>query len=88
MDIGCGQGGGSTEGVAKRVWPRGWVMRGGGEWVVHSSVTLWQGSSQKVAMCRGSSLEVGKRTGSLEGGAMVEDSSEGVVMVAGSSGAG
>lgn len=55
--------------------------------MVHSGVALWQGSSQKVAMCGGSSLEVDKRTGSLEGGTMVKDTSEGVVMVSGSLGA-
>ena len=70
----------------QRVWPRGRAVGGGGKWVVHSGVALWQGSSQKVAMCGGSSLEVDKRTGSLEGGTMVEDTSEGVVMVAGSLG--
>ena len=55
--------------------------------MVHSGVALWQGSSQKVAMCGGSSLEMDKRTGSLEGGTMVKDKSEGVVMVSGSLGA-
>lgn len=50
-------------------------------------MALWQGLSQKVAVCGGSSLEVDKGTESVEGGSMVEDTLEGVVMVASSSGA-